>query len=53
MNNHHTFVSMLPPWVGVLIGHVSSDLTLQNVATLFSIAYCAVGVYVMLRRGRE
>jgi hypothetical protein len=48
--NHQTIISMLPPWVGVLVGHVASDMTLQNVATVASIAYCLVGVYVMLRK---
>lgn len=50
MDNHHTIISMLPPWVGVLVGHVASDMTLQNVATVASIAYCVVGVVVMLRK---
>lgn len=51
MEHHHsTLLSMFPPWVGVAIGHIASDITLQNIATFASIAYCVVGVYVMLRK---
>jgi hypothetical protein len=41
MGNHHTTIlSMLPPWVGIVIGHVSSDLTISNLASFASTAYC-------------
>lgn len=51
MNSQHSILlSMLPPWVGVAAGNLAKDLTLQNIATVASIAYCLVGVYVMLRK---
>jgi hypothetical protein len=54
MGNHHTTIlSMLPPWVGIVIGHISNDLTISNLASFASIAYCVVGVWVMLRRRKH
>ena len=52
-NQHTTILSMLPPWVAVAIGHISSDLTISNIASVASIAYCVVGCYVMLRKHRH
>jgi hypothetical protein len=54
MEQHHTTIlSMLPPWVGVAVVHVASDITVSNIASWASIAYCVVGVYVMLRKRRH
>ena len=54
MDQHHTTViSMLPPWIGIAIGHVANDITVSNIASIASIAYCVVGVWVMLRRNRD
>lgn len=54
MENHHAnLLSMLPPIVGSVIGHIANDLTVSNVASIASIAYCVVGVWVMLRRNRD
>ncbi|MFM0013706.1 hypothetical protein [Paraburkholderia sediminicola] len=50
MESHHaTILSMLPPLIGSVVGHIASDLTVQNLASIASIAYCVVGVFVMLR----
>ena len=54
MGNHHaTLLSMLPPWIGVAVVHISNDLTISNIASVASIAYCVVGCYVMLRRRHQ
>lgn len=54
MNQHHaTILSMLPPWVGIAIGHVVDNASISNLASIASIAYCVVGVYVMLRKNRD
>ncbi|WP_177318375.1 MULTISPECIES: hypothetical protein [Burkholderia] len=51
MNTHQSIIlSMLPPWVGVGLAHLVDTITLQNIATVASIAYCCVGVFVMLRK---
>jgi len=51
MNNHHSIIlSMLPPWLGVGLAHFVDTITLQNCATVASIAYCCVGVFVMLSK---
>ncbi|KAE8754010.1 hypothetical protein FSO04_41925 [Paraburkholderia madseniana] len=51
MNSHHTTVlSMLPPWLGIAVGHIVDNASISNLASIASIAYCLVGVYVMLRR---
>jgi threonine/homoserine efflux transporter RhtA len=54
MNQHHaTILSMLPPWVGIAVGHVVDNASISNFASIASIVYCVVGVYVMLRRNRD
>lgn len=51
MESHHaTILSMLPPWIGILVGHVADDMTVSNIASVASIAYCVIGCYVMLRK---
>lgn len=52
MEHHHTstILSMLPPWLGIAVGHVVENASISNLASIASIAYCLVGVYVMLRR---
>jgi hypothetical protein len=50
---HHqtsTIISMLPPWLGIALGHIVDNASISNMASVASIAYCLVGVYVMLRR---
>lgn len=51
-NNHVTVLSMLPPWLSLAIGHVIDNASISNIASVASIAYCIVGVYVMLKRGK-
>jgi hypothetical protein len=54
MNQHHqTILSMVPPWLGIAVGHIVDSATISNLASIASIAYCLVGVYVMLKRKRE
>jgi hypothetical protein len=51
MESHHaTILSMLPPLVGSVIGHIASDLTVQNLASIASIAYCVIGCWAILRK---
>jgi hypothetical protein len=53
MNTQHaTILSMLPPWLSIAIGHIADNANISNVASIASIAYCLVGVYVMLKRGK-
>lgn len=53
MSNHHaTILSMLPPWLGIAVGHIVDNASISNLASIASIAYCVVGVFVMLRKGR-
>lgn len=41
-----------PPWLGVLIGHVTHDVTLSNIALVMSIVYSAVNIVVHLKKKR-
>jgi hypothetical protein len=51
-HNHTTILSMLPPWLGIALGHIVDNANISNIASIASIAYCLVGVYVMLKRGK-
>ncbi|WP_185640816.1 hypothetical protein [Burkholderia sp. Bp8984] len=54
MNSHHAVLQsaaqIMPPWLGVLIGHLASDITLSNIALLASIAYSAVNIWAHFRK---
>lgn len=53
MENQHVIQIVAqnsPPWLGVLIGHVSSDMTLSNIALLTSIAYSVVNIWAHFRK---
>lgn len=53
MQNNHFVQSIaqnIPPWIGVAIGHLSSNLTLSNIALLTSIAYSVVNTWALIRR---
>lgn len=49
-NNHiiQAIVQNTPPWVGVVVGHLSSNMTLSNIALLTSIAYSVVNIWAHL-----
>jgi hypothetical protein len=51
-NNHilNAIVQNTPPWVGVVIGHLSQNVTLSNIALLASITYSVVNVWTLLRK---
>jgi hypothetical protein len=51
-NNHLTILSMLPPWLSLAIGRIIENASISNIASVASIGYCIVGVYVMLKRGK-
>jgi hypothetical protein len=51
-NNHVTVLSMLPPWLSLAVGRIIDNASVSNIASVASIAYCIVGVYVMLKRGK-
>lgn len=54
MNQHHaTILSMVPPWLGIAVGHIVDSASISNVASIASMVYCVVGVVVMLRKGRS
>lgn len=53
MQNNHVIQAVMqntPPWVGVLVGHFSNDITLSNIALLASIAYSVVNIWSHFRK---
>jgi hypothetical protein len=53
MENQHIAAMVAqntPPWLTFLIGHVSSSVTLSNIALLTSIAYSVVNIWAHLKR---
>lgn len=52
-NNHHIVQAVaqnMPPWLGVMVGHLSQDATLSNIALLTSIAYSVVNIWAHFRK---
>lgn len=42
----------IPPWVGVVAGHLAGAATLQNAAYIASIVYSAVTVWAHFRKAK-
>lgn len=52
MDNHHLQIvaQNMPPWLGIVISHVSNDITLSNIALVTSIVYSMVNIWAHFRK---